>query len=156
MSARPTRKGNHPGADKGYDAAEFIQGAARLEGHAACGAEQIKPRRAVPDEIAATGVTASRCKSASASSRALGPEFIGPIRQVMVRGIKKVDQVFAMATAAYNLVRMRSLGQPVWRWREEGRRRRNGLLPGANALETGYIGSASDPPPNGNPTARGS
>ena len=29
----------------------------------------------------------------------------------MVRAIKKVDQVFMMAMAAYNLVRMRSLGQ---------------------------------------------
>ena len=29
----------------------------------------------------------------------------------MVRGIKKVDQVFMMTMAAYNLVRMRSLGQ---------------------------------------------
>jgi hypothetical protein len=38
-------------------------------------------------------------------------KFIGPIPQVMVRGIKKVDQVFLMAMAAYNLVRMRTLGQ---------------------------------------------
>ena len=38
-------------------------------------------------------------------------KFIGPIRQVMVRGIKNVDQVFMMAMAAYNLVRMRTLGQ---------------------------------------------
>ena len=36
---------------------------------------------------------------------------IGPIRQVMVRDINKVDQVFMMAMAAYNLVRMRTLGQ---------------------------------------------
>ena len=44
MSARPTRKEITLGADKGYDAAEFIQALQRLEGHAACGAEQIKPR----------------------------------------------------------------------------------------------------------------
>jgi ABC-type glycerol-3-phosphate transport system permease component len=37
--------------------------------------------------------------------------LIGPIRQVMVRGIKKVGQVFVMTMAAYNLVRMRTLGQ---------------------------------------------
>jgi hypothetical protein len=42
---------------------------------------------------------------------ALNTAYIGPIRQVMVRGIKKVDQVFMMAMAAYNLVRMRTLGQ---------------------------------------------
>ncbi len=29
----------------------------------------------------------------------------------MVRGIKKVDQVFMMAMAAYNLVRMRALAR---------------------------------------------
>jgi len=29
----------------------------------------------------------------------------------MVRGLKKVDQLFVLNMAAYNLVRMRSLGQ---------------------------------------------
>jgi hypothetical protein len=38
-------------------------------------------------------------------------KFIGPIWQVMVRGIKKVDQLFLMTMTAYNLVRMRTLGQ---------------------------------------------
>lgn len=38
-------------------------------------------------------------------------KFIGPIRQVMVRGIKKVDQSFVLTTAAYNLVRMRTLAE---------------------------------------------
>ncbi|MFS8977159.1 IS5/IS1182 family transposase, partial [Cupriavidus necator] len=33
------------------------------------------------------------------------------MRQVMVRGLKKVDQMFVLSMAAYNLVRMRSLGQ---------------------------------------------
>lgn len=38
-------------------------------------------------------------------------KFIGPIRQVMVRGLKKVDQLFVLTMAAYNLTRMRTLGQ---------------------------------------------
>ena len=33
------------------------------------------------------------------------------MRQVMVRGIEKVDQMFALTMAAFNLTRMRSLGQ---------------------------------------------
>lgn len=33
------------------------------------------------------------------------------MRQVMVRGLKKVDQMSVLSMAAYNLVRMRSLGQ---------------------------------------------
>ena len=44
-------------------------------------------------------------------------KFIGPIRQVMVRGLAKVDQVFMLAMTGYNLVRMRTLGQlrlPSW------------------------------------------
>lgn len=36
---------------------------------------------------------------------------VGRMRQVMVRGLKKVDQMFVLSMAAYNLVRMRSLGQ---------------------------------------------
>lgn len=38
-------------------------------------------------------------------------KFFGSIHQVMVRGIKKVGQVFVMKIAAYNLVRMLTLGQ---------------------------------------------
>ena len=38
-------------------------------------------------------------------------KFIGPIRQVMVRGLKRVDQLFVLTMAAYNLTRMRSLEQ---------------------------------------------
>ncbi|MEM5279191.1 IS5/IS1182 family transposase, partial [Cupriavidus taiwanensis] len=36
---------------------------------------------------------------------------VGRMRQVMVRGLKKVDQMFVLSMAAYHLVRMRSLGQ---------------------------------------------
>ena len=38
-------------------------------------------------------------------------KFVGPIRQVMVRGIQKVDQLFVLTMAAYNLVRMRTLAE---------------------------------------------
>ena len=38
-------------------------------------------------------------------------QFVGPIRQVMVRGIKKVGQQFVLTMAAYNLVRMRTLAE---------------------------------------------
>lgn len=33
------------------------------------------------------------------------------MRQAMVRGLKKADQMFVLSMAAYNLVRMRSLGE---------------------------------------------
>ncbi|MBO0942111.1 transposase, partial [Acidovorax temperans] len=38
-------------------------------------------------------------------------KMIGSIRQVMVRGLQKVDQLFVLNMAAYNLTRMRTLGQ---------------------------------------------
>jgi len=38
-------------------------------------------------------------------------KLIGPIRQVMVRGLAKVDQLFVLTMAAYKLTRMRTLGQ---------------------------------------------
>ena len=40
-----------------------------------------------------------------------GGSAIGPIRQVMVPGLEKVDQLFVLTMAAYNLTRMRTLGQ---------------------------------------------
>ena len=36
---------------------------------------------------------------------------IGRMRQVMVRGIQRVDQMFVLTMSAYNLVRMRTLAQ---------------------------------------------
>lgn len=38
-------------------------------------------------------------------------KVIGPIRQVMVRGLDKVDQLLTLTMAAYNLTRLRSLAQ---------------------------------------------
>ncbi len=36
---------------------------------------------------------------------------VGRLRQAMVRGLAKVDQMVVLNMAAYNLVRMRTLGQ---------------------------------------------
>jgi hypothetical protein len=36
---------------------------------------------------------------------------VGGIRQVMVRGLKRVDHLFVLTMTAYNLTRMRSLGR---------------------------------------------
>ena len=45
------------------------------------------------------------------SARQLQAKTIGDMRQVMVRGLQKVDQMFVLTMAAYNLTRMRTLGQ---------------------------------------------
>ena len=100
------------GADKGYDAHEFIQ---------ACLTMQVTPhvaqntsgrRSAVPDAIARSeGYAVSQQKRKLIEQGFGWAKTVGRMRQVMVRGLRKVDQMFVLSMAAYNLVRMRLLGQ---------------------------------------------
>ena len=98
------------GADKGYDAKEFIE---------ACVAMNVVPhvsqntagrRSAVPDEIAASAGYAISVQKRKLIEQGFGwAKTIGSIRQVMQRGLKRVNQIFTLTMAAYNLTRMRSL-----------------------------------------------
>ncbi|MBY0236430.1 MAG: IS5 family transposase [Burkholderiaceae bacterium] len=100
------------GADKGYDAKEFID---------ACVAMKVTPhvaqntsgrKSAVPDEIAQTEGYAISQRKRKLIEQGFGwAKTVGGIRQVMVRGLKRVDQMFVLTMAAYNLVRMRGLAQ---------------------------------------------
>jgi len=100
------------GADKGYDAKEFID---------ACVAMNVTPhvaqntsgrKSAVPDEIAQTEGYAMSQRKRKLIEQGFGwAKTVGGIRQVMVRGLKRVDQMFVLTMAAYNLVRMRGLAQ---------------------------------------------
>ena len=38
-------------------------------------------------------------------------KLIGPIRQVMVQGLDKIDQLLTLTMVAYNLTRLRTLAQ---------------------------------------------
>lgn len=100
------------GADKGYDAQEFTD---------ACLAMNVIPhvaqntsgrRSSVPDAIAASAGYAVSQQKRKLIEQGFGwAKTVGRMRQVMVRGIKRVDQMFVLTMAAYNLTRMRSLGQ---------------------------------------------
>jgi hypothetical protein len=69
-------------------------------------------RSAVPDAIARSeGYAISQQKRKLIEQGFGWAKSVGRMRQVMVRGRKKVDQMFVLSMAAYNLVRMRSLGQ---------------------------------------------
>ena len=68
------------GADKGYDAKEFIEALQEMNVIPHVAQNTSGRRSAVPHAIA-------------------------------VRGLKKVDQIFVLTMAAYNLMRMRTLGQ---------------------------------------------
>ena len=66
---------------------------------------------AAPDSIAqSAGYAVSRQKRKLIEQGFGWAKSIGG-RQVMVRGLKKVDQMFVLTMAVYNLVRMRTLGQ---------------------------------------------
>jgi hypothetical protein len=100
------------GADEDYDAAEFI---------AALTAMWVLPHvvhntsgrsSAVPDRIAQTARYGISQQKRKRIAQGFGwAKFIGPLRQVMVRGLKIVDQLFVLTMAAYNLTRMRTLEQ---------------------------------------------
>ena len=67
---------------------------------------------AVPEPIAnSEGYAMSQQKRKLIEQGFGWAKWIGNIRQVMVRGLQKVDQLFVLNMAAYNLTRMRTLGQ---------------------------------------------
>lgn len=100
------------GADKGYDAAEFIEAPHRMKVTPHVAQNKSGRRSAVADEIAQSEGYAISQRKRKLIEQGFGwAKFVGPIRQVMVRGIKKVDQLFVLTMAAYNLVRMRTLAE---------------------------------------------
>lgn len=100
------------GADKGYDAQEFIEACLEMKVTPHVAQNTAGRRSAVPDAIAySDGYAISQQKRKRIEQGFGWAKMIGCMRQVMVRGLKRVDQLFVLNMAAYNLVRMRSLGQ---------------------------------------------
>ena len=100
------------GADKGYDAAEFIQALTEMKVLAHVAQNKSGRRSAVPEDVAhSDGYAISQQKRKLIEQGFGWAKLIGPMRQVMVRGLRKVDQLFVLTMAAYNLTRMRTLGQ---------------------------------------------
>jgi transposase len=100
------------GADKGYDAKEFVDALQEMKVVPHVAQNTSGRKSAVPDAIAATPGYAISVQKRKLIEQGFGwAKVIGGMRQVMVRGIEKVDQIFALTMAAFNLTRMRSLGQ---------------------------------------------
>lgn len=100
------------GADKGYDAQEFIEACLEMKVTPHVAQNTLGRRSAVPDAIACSpGYAVSQQKRKLIEQGFGWVKTVGRMRQVMVRGLKRVDQMFVLSMAAYNLVRMRSLGQ---------------------------------------------
>ena len=100
------------GADKGYDAQEFIDACIEMKVTPRVAQNTSGRRSAVPEAIAQTdGYAVSQQKRKLIEQGFGWAKTVGRIRQVMVRGLERVDQMFVLTMAAYNLVRMRTLGQ---------------------------------------------
>jgi len=100
------------GADKGYDAQGFIQACLEMKVTPHVAQNTSGRCSAVPDAIACSAGYAVSQQKRKLIEQGFGwIKTVGRMRQVMVRGLKKVDQMFVLSMAAYNLVRMRSLGQ---------------------------------------------
>lgn len=100
------------GADKGYDAMEFITALQEMDVIPHVAQNTSNRCSAVPEEIATSeGYAISQSKRKRIEQGFGWAKLIGNIRQVMVRGLANVDQVFVLNMAAYNLVRMRTLGK---------------------------------------------
>ena len=100
------------GADKGYDAQEFIDACREMKVMPHVVQNTAGRRSAVPDETAGSeGYAISQQKLKRIEQGFDWAKLIARVRQVMVRGLKPVHQMFVLNIAAYNLVRMRSLEQ---------------------------------------------
>jgi transposase len=100
------------GADKGYDAQEFIEACQQMKVTPHVAQNTSGRRSAVTDAIASSlGYSISQRKRKLIEQGFGWAKTVGRMRQVMVRSLEKVDQMFVLNMAAYNLVRMRSLGQ---------------------------------------------
>jgi len=100
------------GADKGYDAAEFIKACDEMKVIPHVAQNRSGRRSAVPEAIAQTPGYAQSQKKRKLIEQGFGwAKTVGSMRQVMVRGLQRVDQMFVLTMAAYNLVRMRTLEQ---------------------------------------------
>ena len=90
------------GADKGYDAKEFIEALQEMNVLPHVAQNTSGRKSAVPDAVAASeGYEISQEKR----------KRMGHMRQVLVRGLEKVDQMFVLTMTGYNLTRLRTLGQ---------------------------------------------
>jgi transposase len=100
------------GADKGYDAQEFIDACHEMKVTPHVAQNTSGRRSAVADSIASSvGYAISQQKRKLIEQGFGWAKTVGRMRQAMVRGLKKVDQMFVLNMAAYNLVRLRSLAQ---------------------------------------------
>lgn len=98
------------GADKGYDTSDFVADCRELKVTPHVAQNTTGRASAVPAEVASSAGYAISQRARKRIEQVFGwGKTVGRLRQVMVRGLAKVDQVVMLTMATYNLVRMRTL-----------------------------------------------
>lgn len=100
------------GADKGYDTPGFVQGAreAGVSPHVSQNIHARRPKSAIDDRTTRhPGYVVSQRKRKLVEEGFGWGKTIGLLRKLRHRGREKVGWIFTFTTAAYNLVRIRTL-----------------------------------------------
>jgi transposase len=99
------------GADKAYDTRGFVQACrdAGVTPHVAQNTARVGGSAIDGRTTRHPGYAISQRKRKCIEQCFGWGKLIGPMRQVMVRGLDKVDQLLTLTMAAYNLTRLRSL-----------------------------------------------
>jgi transposase len=99
------------GADKAYDTKGFVQQCRDMNVTPHVAQNTNRPGGSAIDGRTTrhAGYESSQRKRKCIEQCFGWGKLIGPIRQVMVRGLDKVDQLFTLTMAAYNLTRLRTL-----------------------------------------------
>jgi transposase len=100
------------GADKGYDTADFVAGvrACNTTPHVSPNIHERRSKSAIDGRTTRyAGFAVSQLKRKLVEEGFGWGKTIGGLRKLHHRGRDKVDWVFALTNAAYNLVRMRTL-----------------------------------------------
>ena len=103
------------GADKGYDTKGFVSACRAMKVTPHVAQNTTRPGGSAIDTRTTRhpGYEISQTKRKRIEQCFGWAKEIGPMRQVMVRGLHKVDQCLVLTMASYNLVRMRNLQQAV-------------------------------------------
>jgi transposase len=101
------------GADKGYDTKDFIQACRDINvtPHVAQNTRRNGGSAIDGRTTRHVGYEISQRKRKRIEQCFGWGKLIGPMRQVMLQGLDKVDQLLTLTMAAYNLTRLRSLAQ---------------------------------------------
>ena len=99
-------------ADKVCDAQKFIEALQQMNVLSHVAQNTSERKSAVPVAAASSEGYAISQEKRKRIEKGFGwAKTVGFMRQVLVRGLEKVDQIFVLTMTGYNLTRLRTLGQ---------------------------------------------